>query len=101
MFLLEIVSIYPSEVINGLSGILKPFIKHCMTNQNGDCRTFARKALLIWQQIDPANSERIFHGVDQAGQRAIFEEEMKYSVHAVRGEAIELRPHKTHDGPPP
>lgn len=67
MFILEIVSIYPSEVIRSISSILKPFMKHCITNQNGECRALARKALLIWQQIDPANSERIFHAVDQAG----------------------------------
>jgi len=68
---------------------------------NGDCRTFGRKALLIWQQIDSQNSERIYHGLDQAIQRAVIEEEYKYAVHAVRGDAFELRPHKVHSGSQP
>ena len=67
MFLLEIVSIYPAEVIQSISQILRPLMKHCITNPNGDCRALARKALLIWQQVDAHSSERIFNEVDQAG----------------------------------
>ena len=100
MFLLEILSIYPREVIKSLYGVLKPFMKHCLHNSNGDCRNLGRKALLIWQQIDPPNSERIFHGIDQAIQRAILEDELKYQVHAVKGDEIELRQHKNHSGAP-
>lgn len=57
---------------------------------------------MIWQQIDPKNSERVFHAIDTAVQRAILDDEVKYAVHAIRGDEIELRPHMSHaDGPPP
>ena len=66
MFLLMILSNYPQDVITSFSKILKPFAKHCVSSPNGDCRAYGRKALLIWQQIDPHNSERVFHSVEQA-----------------------------------
>ena len=49
MLLLEILQTYPKDFILGNKAVLKPFIKHCVTNPNGDCRTFGRRALLIWQ----------------------------------------------------
>ena len=50
---MEIVQNYPVDFVRGLSGILRPFVKHCVSNPNGDCRAMGRKALMIWAQIDP------------------------------------------------
>ena len=64
IFLLEIVSNFPRDFLASISAILKPYVKHCITSANAECRAHGRKALLVWQQIDPQNSERIFHGVE-------------------------------------
>jgi len=66
MFLFEIVTICPDDVILSLASVLKPYMKHCLQNPNGDCRALGRKALLVWQQIDPQSSERVFHSIEQA-----------------------------------
>ena len=103
MFLLEIMTIYPAEFIRSLAGVLRPFVKHCVTNPNGDCRALGRKALLVWQQIDPESSERVFHGIEQAMQRAVLEDESRYLVHAVMSSSgtLEQRNHLAHDSCPP
>ena len=46
--LLEILQTYPKDFILGTKAVLKPFVKHCVTNPNAESRTFGRKALLIW-----------------------------------------------------
>lgn len=101
MFLLEIVSIFPRDTILSLAALFRGYMKHCVTNQNGDCRAFGRKALLIWQQLDHDNSERVFHGVEQAVQRAILEDEFKYAVHAIRGDNLLALTHTVHGNAPP
>lgn len=94
MFLLEIVSIYPRDFIRSMASTLKPYFKHCLKNQNGDCRALARKALLIWQQVDPSNSERIFHAIEEAQRTAVLQDELGFAVHAVRSNGTLLgRPH--------
>ena len=64
MMLFMIMSNYPRDFITSLTQCLLPYAKHCVSNPNGDCRAFGRKALLIWQQIDPHHSERVFHGIE-------------------------------------
>ena len=101
MLLLTIMSNYPRDFILSLSSVLLPYTKHCVSNPNGECRAYGRKALLIWQQIDPNNSERVFHSIEQSMQRAVMEEEAKFAVHAVRGDTIELKQHTAHSDRPP
>jgi len=99
IFLLEIVSIYPRDFIRSLASTLKPFFKHCLQNQNGECRGMARKALLIWQQLDPASSERIFSGIDEAQRTAVLTDELGFAVHAIRANGnLEQRSHHAHCG---
>ena len=98
MFLYEIVSIYPRDFVLSIANILKGFMKHCVQNQNGDCRSLGRKALLIWQQIDPSNSERIFHQIDSAMQRAILEDECNFALHKVCHDgSLQFQNHIQHD----
>lgn len=97
MFLFEIVSIYPQDVILSIASVLKPYMKYCIQNPNGECRAFGRKALLVWQQIDPHNSERVYHSIDQAMQRAVLEDEYKYVVNAIKRGSLEQRSHLVHD----
>ena len=49
MMLLTIMSNYPRDFILSLSSVLLPYTKHCVSNPNGECRAYGRKALLIWQ----------------------------------------------------
>ena len=51
--------------------------------------------------MDHDNSERVFHGVEQAVQRAILEDEFKYAVHAIRGENLLALTHTVHGNAPP
>ena len=61
LILLEILANYPRDFLLSISNVLKPFVLHCVKNPNGECRAYGRKALMIWQQIDPGSSERVFH----------------------------------------
>ena len=48
MILFMLMANYPRDFINSMSSVILPFMKHCVSNPNGECRANGRKALLIW-----------------------------------------------------
>mmetsp|Transcript_13087 Transcript_13087/g.17720 ORF Transcript_13087/g.17720 Transcript_13087/m.17720 type:complete len:141 (+) Transcript_13087:997-1419(+) len=58
----------------------------------------ARKAIIVWQSIDPASSERVFHAIDSAMQRALLEEEQKFALHLVLADgSLQFKAHLQHN----
>ena len=53
-------------------------MKHCIGNPNPECRSLARKSLLIWQIIDQNNAEQVYAVLDAAAQNAISSEEAQF-----------------------
>ena len=51
--------------------------------------------------MDHQNSERVFHLVEQAMQRAILDDEFKYAVHAIKGDNLVPLTHYVHGNTPP
>ena len=79
-YLFVLVSLYPFDgVLDRNATHIDSYILQCVSDANGECRLNGRKAFLIWQKLAPENAHSLFLRFDQQSQKAVLEEEQRFT----------------------
>lgn len=81
-YLYVLVSLYPFEgVLDRHAQSIDQYIQQSVSDANSEARLNGRKSFLIWQKLAPDNAQSLFMQFDYQSQKAIIEEQEKFSEH--------------------